>query len=178
MAKVNGHYVNGSTLHASLEEVRSEPVQEIMGRMPPWLIRQGIFMLGIIIVGLFAGAWFFRYPEVTPATVTILTHDQVSSATGKIAARDAWRMHNGQEVLIRVTGYPSEQFGLLRGKVAGLRAVETDSLLTVDITLEKGLVTTSGQQLPPLVRMDGTAEITTAVTSLLQRLLGRAIMGG
>ncbi|SHM98107.1 hypothetical protein SAMN05444266_11648 [Chitinophaga jiangningensis] len=174
----NRHHVNGSTLHASLEDIRSEPVQEIMGKMPPWLIRQGIVMLGVIILGLFAGAWFFTYPEVTPATVTIITHENLITATGKIAAGEAWHMKQGQEVLIRVTGFPSEQFGLLRGKVAGLRAEEADSLLTVDITLENGLVTTNGKRLPALVRLTGNGEITTATTSLLQRLLGSAIMGG
>lgn len=54
-----------------LYNTRSEEVQEIMGRMPSWIIRRGITLMAIIILVLFIGAYFFKYPDVIPAAVTI-----------------------------------------------------------------------------------------------------------
>lgn len=54
-----------------LYSTRSEEVQEIMGRMPSWIIRRGMILMVIIIAILFIGAYFFKYPDVIPASVTI-----------------------------------------------------------------------------------------------------------
>lgn len=54
-----------------LYTTRSEEVQEIMGRMPSWIIRRGITLMAVIVVVLFVGAYFFKYPDVISATVTI-----------------------------------------------------------------------------------------------------------
>ncbi|NQT76257.1 MAG: HlyD family efflux transporter periplasmic adaptor subunit [Bacteroidetes bacterium] len=47
-------------------EFRSEPVQEILGMVPSWIIRWGTSLFFVIIVLLLAGSWFFQYPEVVP----------------------------------------------------------------------------------------------------------------
>ena len=47
-------------------EFRSEPVQEILGSVPSWIIRWGTSLFFVIIVLLLVGSWFFRYPEVVP----------------------------------------------------------------------------------------------------------------
>ncbi len=64
---------NNSTLEEihPEEDIRSEEVQEIMGRMPSWIVRRGITMVGIIILCLFIGAYFFKYPDIIPARVVI-----------------------------------------------------------------------------------------------------------
>ena len=53
------------------EDRRSEEVQEIMGRMPSWLVRRGITLVAILMLVIGVGAYFFKYPDVIPATVTI-----------------------------------------------------------------------------------------------------------
>ncbi|MCK4569899.1 MAG: HlyD family efflux transporter periplasmic adaptor subunit [Bacteroidales bacterium] len=47
-------------------EFRSEPVQEILGSVPSWIIRWGTSLFFAIIILLLVGSWFFRYPEVVP----------------------------------------------------------------------------------------------------------------
>lgn len=44
-----------------LYETRSEEVQEIMGRMPSWLVRYGIILIGIILCLLLVGSYFLRF---------------------------------------------------------------------------------------------------------------------
>lgn len=50
---------------------RSDEVQEIMGKYPSWITNWGITLMGTIICGLLIGAWFFKYPDIIPAKVTI-----------------------------------------------------------------------------------------------------------
>lgn len=50
---------------------RSEEVQEIMGPMPHWILRWGITLIAVVFIGLLAGSWFFRYPDVLQTSCTL-----------------------------------------------------------------------------------------------------------
>jgi len=52
----------------------SAEYQEILGIIPPWILRWGITMLFAIIAVLLAGSWFFKYPDTIQATM-ILTSE-------------------------------------------------------------------------------------------------------
>jgi len=52
-------------------ELRSEEVQEIIGIVPHWLLRSGITVVFIIVSVLFAGSFFFKYPDVVTAKATL-----------------------------------------------------------------------------------------------------------
>ena len=41
--------------------LRSEEVQEIMGRVPPWIERWGITVIALLLVVILAGAAMFPY---------------------------------------------------------------------------------------------------------------------
>jgi HlyD family secretion protein len=70
-------------------ELRSEEVQEVMGKIPPWILRWGIAVLFIVVLSLVTGSCFFKYPDVIAAEM-ILTGQfpvaqVVSRASGKIS---------------------------------------------------------------------------------------------
>jgi multidrug resistance efflux pump len=69
-------------------ELRSEEVQEVMGEIPPGIVRWGITAIFIIIAILLIGSFIFKYPDVVTATVTLTTEEPPASviarATGKI----------------------------------------------------------------------------------------------
>ncbi len=69
-------------------ELRSEEVQEIMNEIPSWIIRWGITVLFIVVAFLFVGSYFFKYPDVLRAEITITTAEPpvniVAHSTGKI----------------------------------------------------------------------------------------------
>jgi HlyD family secretion protein len=52
-------------------DTRSGEVTEIIGKMPSWIIRRGISLIGIILLGITIGAWFFKYPDVITSRITI-----------------------------------------------------------------------------------------------------------
>ncbi|RAJ08612.1 multidrug resistance efflux pump [Chitinophaga skermanii] len=81
---------NGHELHPSLEAAHSEEVQEIMGKMPNWIIRRGIILVGLILLCLFTGAYFFKYPDVIPARVLI----SFANPPVKIIARNSLPIQN------------------------------------------------------------------------------------
>lgn len=55
----------------SFEDVRSEEVLEIIGKMPHWIVRRGIATIAILFITILVGTYFFRYPESVPAKVII-----------------------------------------------------------------------------------------------------------
>jgi len=155
--------LNGHVTHHSLEEVRSEAVQEIMGKMPPWIIRIGIYLIALLTAAALAGAWFFHYPEIVTVQVTI----RQGLAAANLPAAAAWKVKAGQPVLIKLTAYPQEEFGMLQGTVTSING------FYAEIQLTQGLLTTAGKTLPPHPLLDGTAEITTEDKSIAARLFGK-----
>jgi len=165
--------VNGHSLHHSLETARSPAVQDIMGKMPHWIIRSGITFIALLTLGLLAGAWFFHYPEAVNTKVTIRQQQQSYQAAGSIPAAGAWKIKPGQQVLIKLTAYPYQEFGMLQGTVTGMYATEKDTGFRVNIQLPRGLQTTAGRTIPAYPRLDGAAEIMTEDKSVLERIFGR-----
>lgn len=68
--------------------VRSEEVQDILGRVPAWITRNGIMLIAVIIVLLFIGSWIFKYPDIINSKIVVTTENPpakiVSRVDGKI----------------------------------------------------------------------------------------------
>ncbi|HES59568.1 MAG TPA: HlyD family secretion protein, partial [Caldithrix sp.] len=56
-------------------EIRSDEVQEILGFIPHWIIRGGISVIFFIIILLFIGSWYFKYPDVISSNIIITTQN-------------------------------------------------------------------------------------------------------
>src|ERR1035437_494880 len=69
-------------------ELLSEDVQEIMGHVPPWLVRWGITVFFIVLLGIIAGSFVFKYPDVITSSVVIISENPpaaiVAHTNGKI----------------------------------------------------------------------------------------------
>lgn len=69
-------------------ELRSEEVQEVMGEIPPWILRWGITTLFVIVMALLTGSWFFKYPDTIKAEITVTSSDPpvsiIARSSGKI----------------------------------------------------------------------------------------------
>ncbi len=56
-------------------EIRSEEVQEIMGTPPKWIIRRGIVIISAVVLVLLGGSYFYKYPDIINARVTIVSEN-------------------------------------------------------------------------------------------------------
>lgn len=69
-------------------ELRSEAIQEILGRPPRWVIRSGITVIFTVVLLLLIGSYFFRYPDIVSSQVTITAKNPPSwvlaRSTGKL----------------------------------------------------------------------------------------------
>lgn len=69
-------------------ELRSEEVQEIMGTPPVWIVRWGITIILMVLAVLLAGSFFYKYPDLIDARITILSENPpvqvVARSDGKL----------------------------------------------------------------------------------------------
>ncbi|MFH6986681.1 HlyD family secretion protein [Flavobacterium collinsii] len=71
-------------------ELRSEEVQDILTKVPHWMIRWGTVLIFVIISMLFFVSWFVKYPDVVTTQIVITTNIPpekiVSKSSGRIEA--------------------------------------------------------------------------------------------
>ena len=69
-------------------ELRSEEVQEILTRIPNWLIRFGSFVILMLLFVVFFVSWLVKYPDVITSPIIITTNippeKLVAKTSGKI----------------------------------------------------------------------------------------------
>jgi len=110
-------------------EFRSEPVQEILGSVPSWIIRWGTTLFFAVVILLLVGSWFFRYPEVVPnLDVELVTAeppaDVVARSTGKIQKffiRDKQMVKAGDSIAVIENPASYEDMFLLRDELHRFR---------------------------------------------------------
>jgi HlyD family secretion protein len=56
-------------------ELRSDEVQEILGHIPSRIIRYGVTVILCVVVLLFGGSFFFKYPDILTAPVEVVSQN-------------------------------------------------------------------------------------------------------
>ena len=56
-------------------ETRSEEVQDLLGRVPSWITRNGIGMIIVLLLIMIAGSWYFKYPDIITAPVVVVSEN-------------------------------------------------------------------------------------------------------
>jgi multidrug resistance efflux pump len=81
---------SNSQLPTSDFELRSEEVQDILTKVPHWMIRWGTVLVFGIILMLFFISWFLKYPDVVTTEIVITTNIPperiIAKTTGRIEA--------------------------------------------------------------------------------------------
>ena len=73
--------------HLENIELRSEEVQEILNKVPHWMIRWGNLLLLLLIVLLFAISWFVKYPDIISSEAIITTEIPPQKEFAKITEK-------------------------------------------------------------------------------------------
>jgi len=81
------------------------------------------------------------------------------------------KVRTGQEVNIKLSGFPYMEYGVLKGKISTLSLVPADDYYIADIDLVNSLRSTYGINLGFINEMTGTADIITDNSRLIFRLI-------
>lgn len=94
-------------------ELRSDSVQEILGKMPSWIIRVGSGLIFLVVLILVIGSWFFSYPEIIESKLVLTTENPpaelIARVNGKIVelkVEDNQKIHAGD--LLAVIENPAD----------------------------------------------------------------------
>jgi HlyD family secretion protein len=111
-------------------EIRSEEMDEILGKSPSWMLRRGVLLLFFIVLALLTGSWLFKYPDIINAPIIITSNNPpspvVARSTGRITAfyvSDKQSVIGGQYLAVLENTSDIESINKLKTLIA-----KTDSL--------------------------------------------------
>lgn len=76
----------------------------------------------------------------------------------------------GQKAVIRLSGYPQQEFGIIIGEVVWKGLVPNNGFIPLEIIFPKGLITSIGKEIEPKQDMIGQAEIIISEQKFIQRI--------
>lgn len=162
-------------------ELRSSGVQNLLNKNPHWLILKGNFLISIILIMflVFIG-YFVKYPEFVNSKVTITSQNVQNNNTKNKAINgllsfpksDLGKIKAGQKVIIKLYGYPFQEFGVLEGQVQNIVSTpdEKNSFYVI-VIFPEGLKTSYNKTIPSDKELKGSAEVVVRNSRLIKRVL-------
>ena len=123
------------------------------------------------IVSLFQIRSPGQYVRVNQEVFTLVPENRTWVAKIHLAQQGAGKVAVGQDVRIKLNGFPYRQYGALPGSITAISPVAEGDTYLIDIQLDQGLTTSYGKTLPVRLNMDGTADIITEEMRLIERFL-------
>lgn len=146
-------------------ELRSEKVRRIIGEIPSRIVRYGITIITVVILGLLAGAYFIPYPETVTA-VTRLT--DARHATLAVPYKYVNAVREGMTVSIELEGYDALTYGTLSATVTAVSRTPKPSAAGTVFTAQAAI---GDGRYKVMGGMTGTASILVSSESVLQRII-------
>ena len=155
---------------------RSPRIQEIMGKIPPWVVRWGMSVVFVVLFLLIFVSWVIKYPEKVNFIVKIKEMKRGGYyGEGCLREEDYVKIKKGMEVKIKLRGYPFSQYGILEGRIDKKKYDKKKGFM-IKVNLNKGLRTTfkaqgSRLKIKYYEGMSGTGEITVSRKRLFKKLI-------
>jgi hypothetical protein len=119
--------------------------------------------------------WAVNTPVKQGDVLMIITPEKAGSVLGRInlPAYGSAKVKQGQNVNVKLSNYPSEEYGMIQGTVESVSLLPKDSMYALRISFPDGLKSSFNKQLEFKQQMTGTAEIITDKKRLLERMLNK-----
>lgn len=88
-------------------ELRSEKVRNIIGQIPPKLIRIGITLIFVIFLVILTGTYFFEYAYTIKTTAYIEQANKVTTVIVKVPANELNKIKQGHKVILCFDNIPN-----------------------------------------------------------------------
>lgn len=163
-------------MEISRTQLRSEEIQEILGKPPKRIVRWGITVVSFIIVVLIGLCCFVQYPEAIAADIVIRKDNDKINGIMTFPPNGAGKIEAGQEVVIKLYNYPYLEYGHIATTVneetMHLDAYSRgEAKYRLDVSFPDTIYTSTGYEIVPNVGLIGTANIIICNTRLIDRLL-------
>jgi len=123
-------------------ELRSEEFQEVLGSVPPWILRWGITVLAIVIVILLIYSAIVKYPDVIPSQIVLTGSTPpatiVAHASGKIKelyAKDNQEVKTGDYLAVIDNPAKTSDILYLKNYLSNVQ-ISNSQLLTLNSPLQ------------------------------------------
>ncbi len=154
--------------------LRSEEVQEIMGRVPSWIERWGLLTITALLTVVLVGTAFFPYPDTLTGRFTFIPMDKASgkqpACFALLPIHGIGKVQKGQSVKVKIENYPDSEFGYLVGEVRCIANVPNEVGLYKVVINFNDMTTSTGFIIPTHIHMEGTAEIVVAEKRMIEKL--------
>ncbi len=118
-----------------------------------------------------------QFVEAETEVLTIVPQEGSGEILAKalLPSARSGKVKIGMPVIIRLDGYPYQEFGVLNGEVRRIAVVPGEQGYALEISVPKDIKTSYGGLVPFRQEMQGTARIVTEKRSLLDRVLERIL---
>ena len=158
-------------------ELRSEKVRNIIGQIPPRVIRWGITVIFFVVLGLLIGSYFFRYDYIIKTTATLYSHNDTTFVSVKIPANEIARVKTEQQVILNLDNiknlYNKQIITSLQTVPHKLIIKDDEGYYQAIIKMPHSLTTTEGESVEISDTTTVKAEIITGKVSFFDRVINR-----
>lgn len=114
-----------------------------------------------------------QFVQAGEEVVTVVPDSRDIIGTVAMPVQGSGKVKNGQKVNIQIDNYPSNEYGMVTGRVESISLVPRDNLYTIRISLPAGLTSTYKKELVFKQEMQGTAQIITEDKRLIERVFNQ-----
>lgn len=148
----------------------NDDTNEIVGKIPPWIIRRGNLVIFITFVGMLIMSCFVTYQDKISTTAMVCYTDNKFTATALIPSNSFGKINLGQEVIIKLDCYPEAEFGHLAGTISEVNTYLQDGSYPIKISIQ-GTTTNYGNSIKPIAEMTAHIEVIVASHPLILKII-------
>jgi len=154
----------------AIDTYHSDETYEIIGKIPPWIIRRGNVVIFITFAVLLVMSCFITYQDKVMATATIYYTGNRFRATALVPSKGFGKIEVGQKVILKPDCYPETEFGHLTGTVSEISIHLQEGAYPIEIDIY-GTTTNYGIPIKPLAEMTASIEVITAMQPLILKFI-------
>jgi uncharacterized protein YsxB (DUF464 family) len=155
-------------------ELRSEKVRNLIGQIPPVIVRAGISVIFVITLLLLIGSCYFKYEYNIKTIATVSQNTEYLIIELKIPANEMSKIKTGQKVILNFNNIPNLYNENIVTEIQTipniLEITEDGGFYMAEINLPEKTKTASGKTLSIRTKTQANAEILTDKISLFDRI--------
>ena len=156
-------------------ELRSEKVRNIIGQIPPSIIRIGITVIFFVIAGLLTASYFFKYNYTIETTATIYQQNDTTFIQIKIPANEINKVKKGHQVILSFDKiqnlYNNRVITQIQTIPNRLQIIENEGYFIAQIKIPYNLKTPENEIIEIFDKTEVKAEIITDKISFFDRII-------